>query len=161
MLYVVELAVETADPLTIEALEAVAEVAGAAAGLAGSHRLDVMLSVEAGRLAEATDRAIDMTLDVLAGKVLAAEAMTEAEADRRLAEPAFPDLIGVTEAASLLGISRQRVHVLRERPEFPAPVAMLAAGPIWRKGDLSTFSDGWKRKAGRPRKATLSPAAAP
>jgi prophage regulatory protein len=42
------------------------------------------------------------------------------------------DLMGAQEVAELLGVSRQRVHQLAERPDFPAPVAVLAAGKIWR-----------------------------
>lgn len=155
MLYVVDLTIETAEPITVETMEAAAGLAGAAAGSVGERRLEVILSVEASSAAAAIDRAGDMIARdlAIAGDLLAAEAMTEAEADRRLDEPAFPELVGVSEVAELLGVSRQRVHVLRERPEFPAPVAILAAGPIWRRGDLSTFAGGWHRKAGRPRKA--------
>jgi hypothetical protein len=78
--------------------------------------------------------------------------VTEAEADRRSAEPPFPELAGAAEVATMLGISRQRLHALRDRHEFPAPVATLAAGPVWRKGDLTRFAEGWHRKPGRPPK---------
>lgn len=83
----------------------------------------------------------------------AAEVLTFEEQDRRLAEPAFPPLAGVAEVAAMLEVSRQRVSQLASQGGFPTPVARLAAGPVWREGDLSTFLKDWKRQPGRPRKA--------
>jgi hypothetical protein len=59
-------------------------------------------------------------------------------------------LAGVTEVAALLGVSRQRVAQLRERADFPAPIAELAAGPIWNRTSLTRFVEAWPRKPGRP-----------
>jgi predicted DNA-binding transcriptional regulator AlpA len=47
--------------------------------------------------------------------------------------------MGVTEVAQRLGVSRQRVHQLRSTPDFPDPVAMLAAGPIWESIDIEDW----------------------
>jgi hypothetical protein len=149
--YVVDVVFDTVEPLTVEEVERVAAFGGAAGGNPGDHRLDTGLSIDADSPSAAIERAI-ATLAVR-GTLVAAEVMTVEEADRRLAEPAFPELAGVTEVAALLGVSRQRLHSLRERHEFPAPVALLAAGPVWRKADLSTFAEGWHRKPGRPRVA--------
>ncbi|HET7234974.1 MAG TPA: hypothetical protein VFK59_00915 [Actinomycetota bacterium] len=60
--------------------------------------------------------------------------------------------LGVTEIAELLGVSRQRVMQLRQRADFPEPVAELAAGPVWRMFNLQRFIEEWPRKPGRPRK---------
>jgi hypothetical protein len=151
--YSVTLVWETAEPVTAESLFEVAAVGGAAGGL-GTTRIDTTLSAEADtpEAAIAAARQRLAAAGVAVGPVIAAEVMPEAEADRRLAEPAFPELVGATEVADLLGVSRQRLHELRERKDFPAPVAQLAAGPVWRKGDLTAFADGWRRKPGRPRK---------
>ncbi len=78
--------------------------------------------------------------------------MTSEEQDRRLAEPAFGELVGAAEVAERFGVSRQRLAVLRQRPEFPGPVAELASGPVWRWRDLSRFAAGWQRRPGRPRR---------
>ena len=43
------------------------------------------------------------------------------------------------------GISRQRVHELAARPDFPQPVARLSAGMIWRRADV----EDWMRRTGR------------
>jgi hypothetical protein len=147
--YSVDLTIETTDRITIERLEGLASVGGAAAGNVGEHRLGTTLTIEAPGPAEAISTAIDLL--AIPGEIVAAEAVTVAEADARLMQPAFPVLAGVTEVADMLGISRQRLHALRARDDFPSPVAMLAAGPVWRKGDLTTFAEGWQRKPGRPR----------
>ena len=61
--------------------------------------------------------------------------------------------VGVAEIAKLLGVSRQRVAELRKRTDFPAPIAELAAGPVWTRTSLNHFVEGWPRKPGRPRSA--------
>ena len=59
---------------------------------------------------------------------------------------------GVTELAKLFDVSRQRVWELRRRPGFPAPIAELAAGPVWTVSSLQRFLEAWPRKPGRPRR---------
>ena len=64
--------------------------------------------------------------------------------------PRFPgvslDLVGVAEVAAMLGLTTQRIDQLARRdPDFPAPVAELAAGRIWSRADIVT----WARNAGR------------
>lgn len=41
-------------------------------------------------------------------------------------------LMGAREISVRLGLSRQRVQQLAERPDFPAPVASLRRGRVWR-----------------------------
>ena len=63
------------------------------------------------------------------------------------------DLVGTSEAAVLLGVSRQRIGQLAERPDFPAPIARLSAGPVWTRTSIDAFDQSWSRKiTGRPRK---------
>lgn len=67
------------------------------------------------------------------------------------------DLVGAAEAALVLGVSRQRVGQLAERPDFPAPIARLSAGPVWTRVSVEVFDQSWSRKiTGRPRKSTAS-----
>jgi predicted DNA-binding transcriptional regulator AlpA len=54
-------------------------------------------------------------------------------------------LMGTTEIAKLLGVSRQRVGQLAQGGTFPEPVARLAAGPIWESADI----ERWARETGR------------
>ena len=59
---------------------------------------------------------------------------------------------GVSEVASLLGVSRQRVAELRAKEGFPAPIAEVSSGPVWKVSSLNLFLRDWARKPGRPRK---------
>lgn len=45
----------------------------------------------------------------------------------------------------MLGVSRQRVHQLAQRPGFPRPAAVLAAGSIWERADV----EAWAQSTGR------------
>lgn len=56
------------------------------------------------------------------------------------------DLVGTSEIADLLGVSRQRVFQLSLEPHFPAPVASLTAGKFWRRSDV----ERWARDHDRP-----------
>jgi hypothetical protein len=78
---------------------------------------------------------------------LLTDAYLEREIDR---EP--ERYLGVTEVARELGVSRQRVSELRSRPGFPAPIAEIAAGPVWKASSLTRFLESWERKPGRPRR---------
>jgi predicted DNA-binding transcriptional regulator AlpA len=42
-----------------------------------------------------------------------------------------PPLVGASDIARMLGISRQRVYQLVRQPPFPKPVAKLARGLMW------------------------------
>ena len=54
-------------------------------------------------------------------------------------------LAGRTELAEMLGVSRQRARTLTERDDFPAPIAQMRRGPIWRIEDIET----WAKQVGR------------
>jgi hypothetical protein len=56
------------------------------------------------------------------------------------------NLVGVTEIAEMLGVSRQRVdQIMRTDSAFPAPVAELHAGRIWLRDEVEV----WGRRRGR------------
>lgn len=55
------------------------------------------------------------------------------------------ELVGVTEIATMLGVSTQRVSQLSRSAAFPEPVAKLAAGWIWKLEDVQA----WARETGR------------
>jgi prophage regulatory protein len=47
------------------------------------------------------------------------------------------DLVGLTEIAEMLGLSRQRVdQIVRAEGTFPEPVAVITAGRIWKRSDV-------------------------
>lgn len=48
-------------------------------------------------------------------------------------------LVGVSEAAQLLGWDRRKVAVYAARGQFPSPVAHLAGGKVWRRADIEEY----------------------
>lgn len=54
-------------------------------------------------------------------------------------------LMGATEIADLLGVSRQRVQQLAKTEGFPAPYDVLTMGAVWLKVDV----EAWARETGR------------
>ena len=60
-----------------------------------------------------------------------------------------PDLVGVSEAAAILGWDRRRVATYAERGAFPAPLASLASGRVWRRDDVEAFARDRARRKGR------------
>ncbi len=69
--------------------------------------------------------------------------------DAHLVIELTPELVGVSEAAALLGWDRRRVATYVGRGAFPAPVASLASGRVWRREDVEAFG---RDRARRPRR---------
>lgn len=80
-------------------------------------------------------------------------AMTEVEYSRRAEAPTLPELMSAAEIADELGVSRQRVHQLRDTAAFPAPLADLRGGAVWDATAVRKFGQEWTRKPGRPARA--------
>lgn len=61
-------------------------------------------------------------------------------------------LVGVSEIARMLGVSRQRAaQLVEEYADFPAPTVALAAGRIWEREAVETWVRAHPdRKPGRP-----------
>ena len=60
-----------------------------------------------------------------------------------------PRLVGVAEAATLLGWDRRRIFTYLSRGSFPDPVAGLASGRVWLRSDIETFAQT-RRRTRRP-----------
>jgi predicted DNA-binding transcriptional regulator AlpA len=58
-----------------------------------------------------------------------------------------PTLAGTAEVAQALGCKKQQVYALRRREDFPEPVMVLAATPIWMMEDVESFAATWKRRS--------------
>ena len=56
-------------------------------------------------------------------------------------------LVGATEIAKLLGLTRQRVHQLAALDDFPRPTAVLSSSIIWERSAI----EEWARRTGRLR----------
>jgi hypothetical protein len=149
---------DTEDPVSVEQLEKLADLLeprSASVG-GGGGQYSARLSVEADRDRAAADQAL-MEFAKAREKarlpkwpVVHLDLMTEERLDAELAEPPFPEVVGVAEAAKLLGVSKQRVLQLTERDDFPAPMVRLAAGPVWLAASIRAFDQRWSRKPGRP-----------
>lgn len=60
------------------------------------------------------------------------------------------DLISMVEAAEIIGVSRQRVGQLADRPTFPAPIGRTQAGRVWLRSDVQEFARRRNPVIGRP-----------
>lgn len=60
-----------------------------------------------------------------------------------------PDLVGVSEAAAIMGWDRRRVVTYLARGAFPTPLASLASGRVWRRDDVEAFARDRARRKGR------------
>jgi hypothetical protein len=64
-------------------------------------------------------------------------------------------LVGTAEAASVVGVRPQNfVRDWASRPDFPAPVASLSSGRVWRESDVRAYVSG--RRRAMPDRARLS-----
>lgn len=91
------------------------------------------------------------------GPVQRWELVTVERLEQELDRPT-EQLVGVSEIAEQLGVSKQRVSELRGKKGFPAPIAELAAGPVWKRSALERFVSEWERRPGRPPSRSLGEA---
>ena len=66
--------------------------------------------------------------------------------------PMSSHLVGLSEIAQMLGVSRQRVgQLVQDYEDFPSPAAELASGRIWETSALETWEQAHPvRRPGRP-----------
>jgi predicted DNA-binding transcriptional regulator AlpA len=147
--------------VTGERLEALADRLGSRHGVVGGGGgfYDAQVSLEGDDLAEVVTAALAVFAEARAAVGLPAwpfvelEAKTEALLDAELSTPPFPEVVGATEAARMLGVSRQRLYQLAERDDFPPPMVQLAAGPVWLTDSIRAFEGSWDRRPGRRTRA--------
>lgn len=126
---------------------------GAAAPL--DHRVTVTLFLTAHDPGDAIEYGRKALLragaqDSFCGLPVAIEAVTAVEQERRAELPTLPELVGASEVGDMLGVSRQRVHQLRNHTTFPAPLVEVAMGPLWDARAVEAFAREWSRRPGRP-----------
>jgi hypothetical protein len=151
---------DTQDAVTVEQLEELAdrlEPLSASVGGGGNHysarlSVDVIPDQLASDVALAEFTKARDEAGLPAWPLVHLEMMTEERLDAELAKPTFPDVVGVAEAAKMLGVSKQRLIQLTDRPDFPTPMVRLAAGPVWLRSSIRAFARRWPRKPGRPAK---------
>lgn len=54
------------------------------------------------------------------------------------------DILGTSEVAKVLGVSKQRIHALRKNERFPKPFHTLASTPLWDKREIDAFIKEWR-----------------
>lgn len=64
------------------------------------------------------------------------------------------DVLGLSDLAKLLGVTKRTAANYANRPDFPAPLAELDRGRVWARADV----EAWAKRTlplptGRPRKA--------
>jgi prophage regulatory protein len=64
-----------------------------------------------------------------------------------------PLVVAAAEIVQMLGVGRARVFQLLKTPDFPAPVAQLTVGKVWRYTDVVA----WAHRTGR----TVTPLSKP
>jgi predicted DNA-binding transcriptional regulator AlpA len=88
---------------------------------------------------------LGVPLEVVGGQVTSWD-----DFERSLETRNFPELVGVSELAELLGVSRQRASELANSKTFPKPVAQLSSGPVWVEAAVRRYENEWPRRPGRP-----------
>lgn len=90
-----------------------------AIGRAPRGNAELVITVPAKSLEQAATTALALLLRA-AGDLERFEVITTAEFDRRTDDVAVPDLVGATEAAELIGITRQRVQQMASTGALPS-----------------------------------------
>jgi len=68
-----------------------------------------------------------------------------------LAVEVIPQVVGVAEAAEIMGWDKRRVITYIDRGSFPEPITALASGRIWLREDVEAYAREWHaRRASKP-----------
>lgn len=124
----------------------------------GDHTYSVRLSVEVPEVGKAVDVAVGISHEAVSKAglptwpIASVLAQSPEALDHDLSTPLYPAIVGVTELAEMLGVSKQRASELARSSSFPAPFTELASGPVWIEANVRHFCETWERKPGRPRK---------
>jgi predicted DNA-binding transcriptional regulator AlpA len=151
---------DVVDETTLERLADELHPYAASVHAHGAERYGATFCVEATSELDAAHQALEVFRKAGAAAmapewpVVLFEILDDDEAERQASAPIVPELVGVAEIAELVGVSRQRVSTLAQKHGFPAPVAVLAAGPVWTRSSIGHWVENWPRKAGRPPKVS-------
>ncbi len=117
---------------------------------AGQATVTVHVTAESALVATAA--VLSLVTQVMEGRLIVGlEVLDEAEYERRATLPTTPELVGASEAAELLGVTRQRVHQLHAtHAGFPEPLIRVRMGPLWDRRAVEAFA---RRSERRPRAA--------
>jgi hypothetical protein len=66
--------------------------------------------------------------------------------DVTLTVEAIPVVVGVAEAAEIMGWDKRRVITYIDRGSFPEPITSLASGRIWLREDVEAYATEWRAR---------------
>ena len=66
--------------------------------------------------------------------------------DTTLLLEVVPDIVGVAEAAEIMGWDKRRVITYIDRGHFPEPIASLAGGRVWLRDDVEAYAAEWRTR---------------
>ncbi|MGH2596830.1 MAG: hypothetical protein ACRDH7_12810 [Actinomycetota bacterium] len=70
--------------------------------------------------------------------------------DVSLTVEVVPRIVGVAEAAEIMGWDKRRVVTYLDRGQFPEPLTSLASGRIWLREDVERYAKEWRELHPRP-----------
>jgi hypothetical protein len=70
--------------------------------------------------------------------------------DVSLTVEVVPRIVGVAEAAEIMGWDKRRVVTYLDRGLFPEPLTSLASGRIWLREDVERYAEEWRERHPRP-----------
>lgn len=157
--WIAQVTVATPAPLTEHDLVTLDEVAerrdATVASRADGPGFTLTIGLDEGEPIAAARTAAQFLHTVLgkaaAGQILDLRVCTPERFETEALRPDFPPLASASDAAEILGVSRQRVHQLAaSNTRFPAPVARVGTGPLWTVPAIEHFARIWERRPGRP-----------
>jgi hypothetical protein len=66
--------------------------------------------------------------------------------DVSLTVEVIPAVVGVAEAAEIMGWDKRRVITYIDRGSFPEPLTSLASGRIWLREDVQAYAAEWRAR---------------
>ena len=80
--------------------------------------------------------------------------------DVTLTVDVIPTIVGVAEAAEIMGWDKRRVITYIDRGSFPEPITSLASGRVWLREDVEAYAADWlSRHPAKPPTSVSAPAA--
>jgi hypothetical protein len=58
----------------------------------------------------------------------------------------IPAVVGVAEAAEIMGWDKRRVITYIDRGRFPEPLQSLASGRVWLRADVERYAADWRSR---------------
>jgi len=116
------------------------------------YGLTIRVTVEASSPHEAAQKAMDLVRGALPDpRILMPVRLEVAEELASAPSPSgAAEIIGIAELATMLLVTKQRASELAKSPEFPRPLAILKAGPVWTRASVARYLTTWQRRPGRP-----------